>query len=390
MVVGLIVAIASFVLRTLGILDLGELPLYIGGAIAAVGLILTIVAFWLRRQYRMQGQLRDVEIDRRLRGRSEMEAELRDAEAATEQQLGSLGLDDFPMAEDLLGREEAHVARMDQLAAQLDGLVGKEPRETLAAQRDAAALEIEQKTGALEALGPIAKEPRARERLEVEVRDQEHALERARDDEANARARVEANAVDAEEVAGQAERLAVWREQLGGAPAPPPGPRRDAQGDRSRRGGHDEDRDPLPRGPHGPRPGRGDRRSLPSRPGRRQDARHRGPCPRARRLGPGHRPEPGHPRPRLPRGASRPRPTRHRRPPSAARLRRSVRDPGRRAGRAGAEPAEAGRPGLPDHLPDDVGSLRRSGRRGRRVAGSDGRGRRRDRPARRAPSQGAA
>ena len=67
---------------------------------------------------------------------------------------------------------------------------------------------------ALEALGPIAKEPRARERLEVEVRDQEAALERARDDEANARARVEANAVDAEQVAGQAERLAGWREQL--------------------------------------------------------------------------------------------------------------------------------------------------------------------------------
>ena len=214
-VVGLIVTIVSFLLRQFGILDLGDLPLYIGGAIAAVGLILTLTAFWLRRRYRMQGQLRDVEIDRRLRGRSEMEAELRDAEAATEQQLGSLGLDDLATADDLLAREEAHVARMDQLAAQLDGLVGKEPRETLGAQRDAAALEIEQKTGALEALGPIAKEPRARERLEVEVRDQEHALERARDDEANARARVEANGVDAEEVAGQAERLAVWREQLG-------------------------------------------------------------------------------------------------------------------------------------------------------------------------------
>ena len=77
--------------------------------------------------------------------------------------------------------------------------------------RDAAALEIAQKTSALEALGPIAKEPRARERLEVEVRDQEEALESARDDEANARARVEANAVDAEQVAGQAERLAAWQ-----------------------------------------------------------------------------------------------------------------------------------------------------------------------------------
>jgi len=48
----------------------------------------------------------------------------------------------------------------------------------------------------------------------VEVRDQEAALERARDDEANARARVEQNAVDAEEVAGMAERLATWRDEL--------------------------------------------------------------------------------------------------------------------------------------------------------------------------------
>ena len=46
------------------------------------------------------------------------------------------------------------------------------------------------------------------------------ALERARDDEANARARVEANTVDAEQVAGQAERLAVWHEQLAALAAP--------------------------------------------------------------------------------------------------------------------------------------------------------------------------
>ncbi len=163
----------------------------------------------------MQGDLRDVEIDRRLRGRSEMEAELKQAEIDTAQQLGSLGLEDLAAADDLLSREEVHVARMDQLAAQLDGLVGKEPRETLPALRDSAALEIEQKSSALEALGPIAKEPRARERLEVEVRDQETAVERARDDEAHARARVEANAVDAEQVAAEAERLATWREQLG-------------------------------------------------------------------------------------------------------------------------------------------------------------------------------
>jgi DNA repair exonuclease SbcCD ATPase subunit len=204
----------AFALNMLGVMNLGTVPLYLGGAVAGIGLILTVVGMWLRRSSRMQAEMRDTEIDRRLRGRSEMEAELRQAEADTEQQLGALGLEDLASAEDLLAREEAHVARMEQLSAQLDGLVGKESHEALPKLRDGAALEIEQKTSALEGLGPIAKEPRARERLEVEVRDHESALDRARDDEANARARVENNNVDAELVAAEAERLAVWREQL--------------------------------------------------------------------------------------------------------------------------------------------------------------------------------
>ena len=117
-------------------------------------------------------------------------------------------------AEERLRLEEAHVAEIDQRRARLDGLVGDEPPDGLPGRRDEAALEIEQKTSALEALGPIAQEPRARERLEVEVADAERSLERARDDEAAARARVEQNPVDAEEVAGLAERLASWSEEL--------------------------------------------------------------------------------------------------------------------------------------------------------------------------------
>jgi DNA repair exonuclease SbcCD ATPase subunit len=213
-IVGLVGAGVAFALNALGVMDLGAVPLFAGAAVAGIGLILMLVGVWLRRNSRMQSEMRDIEIDRRLRGRSEMEAELRRAETDTEQQLGSLGLDNLESAEDLLAREEAHVGRMDQLTAQLDGLVGKEPRDMLPKLRDGAALEIEQKTSALEGLGPIAKEPRARERLEVEVRDAEAALDRARDDEANARARVENNNVDAEQVAAEAERLAVWRDQL--------------------------------------------------------------------------------------------------------------------------------------------------------------------------------
>lgn len=212
--VGVLLAAGTFALRTADILDLGTTPQLIGGIAAGVGFILAFVAWWLRRSDRVQAQMRDVEIDRRLRGRSEMEQELRIAEADTAKQLGALGLEDLTAAEALLASEQEHVGRIQRLEAQLEGLVGREPADTLPPLRDAAALEVEQKTHALEALGPIAKEPRARERLEVEVRDLEAALERARDDEANARARVEANTVDAEQVAGHSERLARWQEDL--------------------------------------------------------------------------------------------------------------------------------------------------------------------------------
>jgi DNA repair exonuclease SbcCD ATPase subunit len=212
-IVGLLISIVSVAANVLKLATLGIVPAVVGGVIAGIGLILGGVAVGQRRSYTMGEQLRDVEIDRRLRGRSEMEAELAQCEADIARRLGSLGLVDLPAAEAMLAAEEQHVAQIDRLTAQRDGLVGKEPPGSLAAVRDASALEIAQKTSAIEALGPIAKEPRARERLEVEVRDQESALERSRDDEANARARVEANTVDAEQVAGQAERLAVWREQ---------------------------------------------------------------------------------------------------------------------------------------------------------------------------------
>lgn len=213
-VLGVVMAGATLAARFTKVLDLGTAPQLLGGAIAGVGFILAFVAFWLRRNDQVQTQLRDVEIDRRLRGRSEMEQELKQAEADTAQQLVGIGLEDLAAAEVLLAAEQEHVSRIERLAAQLEGLIGKEAPETLPRLRDAAALEIEQKTHALEALGPIAREPRARERLEVEVRDLETSLERARDEEANARARVEHNVVDAETVAGHAERLVFWQEQL--------------------------------------------------------------------------------------------------------------------------------------------------------------------------------
>ena len=211
---GVVIAAVGTVLNAVGIVALGALPIILGSAGVGPGLILALVALWLRRSDHSQKQLRDDEVNRRLRGRSEIEQELRGVRTEREELLARLELPGTAEAEERLRLEEAHVADIDQHRARLNGLVGDEPLDVRPGRRAAAALETEQKTAALDALGPIAREPRARERLEVEVSDAERSLERARDDEATARARVEQNPVDAEEVAGMAERLASWSEEL--------------------------------------------------------------------------------------------------------------------------------------------------------------------------------
>ena len=209
-IVGLALAVGGFLASAAILLPVGAVLVLIGAVIAVLARRQRSTAQSLKRQKELAG----AEIDRRLRGRSQMEEELKQAQADFETQLTAVDLPDLAAAEALLAAEQAHVAKIEQLRAGLEGLVGRQPPETLPDLRDAAALEIDQKSGALEKLGPIAREPRARERLETVVRDSESALERSRDDEAGARARVEANTVDAEQVAGEAERLADWREQL--------------------------------------------------------------------------------------------------------------------------------------------------------------------------------
>jgi uncharacterized protein YhaN len=185
-----------------------------GLILVGIGVIFAIVGLYLRRQDRRRlGNVR-VDVARRLRGRSDLQEELKIAEAEEERQLAEIEQPSLADAEALLDAETAHVEKVNVLSAQYEGLVGRQPADAVPRLRDEAALEIEQKTAALEALGPIAKEPRARERLEVEVSDQEQAVERARDAESNARARVEQNPVDADEVAAAAERAAVTEARL--------------------------------------------------------------------------------------------------------------------------------------------------------------------------------
>jgi DNA repair exonuclease SbcCD ATPase subunit len=192
-------------------------PLVLGGLLLLIGVVLALVG---RRQriramdFRRTRDLREAEIERRLRGRSMIEQELNMAEVLLSNQLSSIELPDLAAVQALVEAEEAHITNILRLRAQLEGLVGREPGETLSQLRDAAAHEIEQKSGALEELGPIAHEARARERLEVEVVDADRTLGVMRDEEAGARARVEQNATDAEEVAGHAEKAELWAEQL--------------------------------------------------------------------------------------------------------------------------------------------------------------------------------
>ena len=80
----------------------------------------------------MQTQLRDVEIDRRLRGRSDMEQELKQCEADTPSSSQGIGLEDLAAAEAMLAAEQEHVARIDRL----DCPAGRARRQ--GAARDAA------------------------------------------------------------------------------------------------------------------------------------------------------------------------------------------------------------------------------------------------------------
>lgn len=184
-------------------------------ALFGVGLALIARRQRLRaRRVRRTKDLREQEVERRLRGRSLLEQELQTEEATLSDLLVALNQPDLAAVEKLVEAEEAHVGQILRLRAQLEGLIGSDPINELSVRRDRAALEIEQKAAAIEEIGPLATDPRARERLEVEVAEADRAVNAARDSEAQARARVEQNPVDAEEVAGHAERAATWTEQL--------------------------------------------------------------------------------------------------------------------------------------------------------------------------------
>ena len=65
-VIGVAIAIVSFALSFAKVVDVGVIPIVIGGIVAGIGLVLAIVGWWLRRGQPADQSLRDVEVARRL------------------------------------------------------------------------------------------------------------------------------------------------------------------------------------------------------------------------------------------------------------------------------------------------------------------------------------
>jgi DNA repair exonuclease SbcCD ATPase subunit len=201
-----IVAVATF------------LPVLAVGAVLIIAALFAFTRFWERRSVAMNvrrlNETRQRDRTLRRQGRVGTEEGVRVAHSGVQNILRELGVSDVAAAENLMAGEQSRRQEIATLQVQVSALVAGQSGGSVGDMRDRAALEMEQKTAALDGLGPLAGDARARERLEAEVRDRHAALERARDGEAGAIARVDANPVDAEQVAGEAERLVTWRDQL--------------------------------------------------------------------------------------------------------------------------------------------------------------------------------
>jgi uncharacterized protein YhaN len=207
---GLIALVLGFTASLMPVLLLGILLLVLATYMGLMANERRRLAMTARRA----NQSRDRDRTLRRQGRVSTEEGLRVANSGVQAILRELGVRDIAEAEGLLTAEQSRRQEMATLEVQVAALLAGQSPAGVVELRDRAALEMEQKTAALNAIGPLANDARARERLEAEVRERHAALEGARDAEAGATARVEANPVDAEQVAGEAERLVTWQAQL--------------------------------------------------------------------------------------------------------------------------------------------------------------------------------
>jgi DNA repair exonuclease SbcCD ATPase subunit len=220
------------------------LPRLIPWMVGAIGLIAAAVASWLllggaagsilaavlvlaavltlgqvarialrRRQHGLAMQLAADAASRRLETDAEQQERFRRRRRELEALLGSIGMADVGAAQELLASVEQHTDRLAHIEGELRGM-GVEDRNLrrLGEARDEAADATEQARHALAGMGEAAEEPAGRRQtLERLAEQTQLARDRARSEEDQARGRVDANLVDAEIVAGLAERCAAAR-----------------------------------------------------------------------------------------------------------------------------------------------------------------------------------
>jgi DNA repair exonuclease SbcCD ATPase subunit len=194
-----------------------------GLAIGAALLVFALVAFLFsfrkrssQTNVRLQNELREAEIARRLAGRTDLAERVRQAEQERVQGLSSLGMADLGTAETTLALETEHMAKIGSRRAEYRGLMGDDPTdEDVAELRDKAAAEGEEARHTLSGMGEIGAEPeRFLSGFQLAITRLTPEREAAFTAEAQAEARVGANEIDAEKVAADGEALATAEETL--------------------------------------------------------------------------------------------------------------------------------------------------------------------------------
>ena len=216
-----VLALAAIILAVLGVglVALTSSPLFIVVAIA--GLACAVGSIWMRRRVpdlQRLDQLREEQIERRLRGRSTLEYRLREAQEFRDAQLEGLGAPDSASAEAILATEEQLATDVEKARAELTSIVGATPpAEPLIAQEARAATAAEEARRAFAATGELAADPRVRlDATAAAVRGDEAARARVRDAVIAAEVRVASNPADAEAVAVSIETLAAARDRQEG------------------------------------------------------------------------------------------------------------------------------------------------------------------------------
>ncbi len=209
----------------------GFVGVEMGMALAALGfaaalVVIAVIALRLgvRRRnrqatIRLQNELREEEIARRLAGRTHLAERVRQAEQDRAHQMSALGVSDLAVAETTLAAETDHVAKIDSRRAEYRGLMGEEAADQdVAALRDKAAADGEEVRHALAGMGEMGKDPeRYLNSCQLAMTRLAAEREAAISAEAQAQARVNANEVDAEKVTADAEALATAEENLAAA-----------------------------------------------------------------------------------------------------------------------------------------------------------------------------